>query len=72
MWSVLIAALGMAASRSALLGDPEHREFVASFLLVVLACPVFAFGIAAFARWAFTPLGEGTAPAQDDSPGPPR
>jgi hypothetical protein len=59
MWSVLIAALGLAASRVLLPGDPEIR-------LVLVACPVVALGIAAFARWAFTPpTGTGLPPDED-------
>jgi hypothetical protein len=63
MWSILSIALGMAASRSFLPEDPEDRMFFAVLVLVVLAVPVFAFGIAASARWAFTPPRRGEGPA---------
>jgi hypothetical protein len=66
MWSVLIAALGLAASRVLLLGHPEIRLLVGFLLFMLVACPVVALGIAAFARWAFTPpAGTGLPPAEN-------
>jgi hypothetical protein len=66
MWPVLIAALGLAASRVLLPGDPEIRLLVGFLLLMLVACPVVALGIAAFARWAFTPpTGTGVPPDED-------
>jgi hypothetical protein len=54
MWSVLIAALGLAASRLLLLGDPEIRLLVGFLLLMLVA------------RWAFTPpTGTGVSPDED-------
>jgi hypothetical protein len=56
MWSVLIASLGLGACRALLLGDPEVRQLVAFILLLLVGFPVTALGIAALARWAFTPI----------------
>src|SRR4051794_32019107 len=58
MWSVLVAALALAAARAILSGDPELRRAAALLLGVLLACPIFAIGVAALARWAFTPPSE--------------
>jgi hypothetical protein len=55
MWSVLLAASGLATCRAFLLADREVQLLIASAVLTLVGGPAVALGIAALARWIFTP-----------------